>query len=606
MELTCRKAGDQLLKPGEYVELRQRLRRLAASHDITSVIAYAYDRKARMMPFYDAAMQIAPAGVRAIGAALVDSGFTNTRIVLQQWNPNFRPSLARLDGRTPDMLLFSCMQIHSAACTSLLRDACTMDLAQRPLIIVGGPKAIYEPWDVFGSDPEDSWGADVAVTGEEFVFLSLLEVLLSYRIGQESLRQAFVRARVAGALERVPGLVYRSSDEYSAGLVNTGTQRMLANLDELPHATIGYSLLEPPSRRKDLGPLPLEDRKVGKHSPVGTFVMTSGCKLSCPYCPIPAYNQRQLRGKSGPRIAEEMKQLYERYGISFFFGTDDNFFADQKLALEICESLAHAEVDGKPLRRTIRWATEVTVSDTLKMREHMQTVRKAGVLALWMGVEDMTGTFVRKGQSSGTTLDSFALLREHGITPMPMLMHHDGQPLISRKGGYGLLNQIRQLYKAGAIDMQILILTPATGSRGYEKMFSSGQVIRSAGGKNVQQSMMDGNYMVASQCGNPWRSQLNLLLALLYSYNPLRLLISIFRPKYSLYAWSVGAQLEGMRGVLYSFPRMLAWAIRLMRGKITRQWDPPASRLPIRLIADTPAGPTGCPAEPALASVGWI
>lgn len=588
MELTCRSVGDQLLKPGQYLELRQRLRRLAPGHDLVSVIVYAYDRRARMMPFYDAAMQIAPAGVRAVGAALVDSGFAKTRIVLQQWNPNFRPSSARLDGRVPDLLLLSSMQIHAASCTSLLRDACGMDLTQRPLVVVGGPKAIYEPGDVFSADPEDPWGADAAVTGEEFVFMSLLEVLLSFRAGREPLRRAFVRARESGALERVPGLVYRAGDEFAGGLVNTGTQRLLADLDELPHASIGYSLLEPPSRRGELASRPLEDRKVGRHSPVGTLVMTSGCRLSCPYCPIPAYNQRQLRAKSGPRVADEMKRIYERYGISFFFGADDNFFADTRRALDICESLARTEVRGKPLRRAIRWATEVTVADTLKMRDHVQVVRKAGALALWMGVEDMTGTFVRKGQNASKTLESFALLRREGITPMPMLMHHDGQPLFSRTGGYGLLNQVHRLYKAGAIDVQVLILTPSPGSRGYEKMFTSGQVIRSAGGKDVEQYMMDGNYLVASRNARPWRAQLNVLVALLYSYNLPRLLISMVRPKYSLYTWSVGAQIEGMRGVLHSFPRMLGWAIRLMRGRITRQWNPPVSRLPIRTVADTP------------------
>ena len=62
---------------------------------------------------------MAPAGVRAIGSALVDSGFPKTRIVLQQWNPNFRPSLMRLDGHVPDIFMVSSMQIHAARCREL-------------------------------------------------------------------------------------------------------------------------------------------------------------------------------------------------------------------------------------------------------------------------------------------------------------------------------------------------------------------------------------------------------------------------------------------------------------------------------------------------------
>ena len=31
---------------------------------------------------------------------------------------------------------------------------------RRPLIIAGGPKSVYEPWDVFSVAPFDPWGAD--------------------------------------------------------------------------------------------------------------------------------------------------------------------------------------------------------------------------------------------------------------------------------------------------------------------------------------------------------------------------------------------------------------------------------------------------------------
>ena len=69
-----------------------------------------------MLPFIYADARMAPAGVRAIGAAMLDCGFNKTRIVLQQWNRNFRPARMRLDGRIPDLFMVSSMQIHSAQC----------------------------------------------------------------------------------------------------------------------------------------------------------------------------------------------------------------------------------------------------------------------------------------------------------------------------------------------------------------------------------------------------------------------------------------------------------------------------------------------------------
>ncbi len=114
MELPRRERGDELLKPGELLGIRKRLRESARQHDLTTVIVCAFDHRTRMLPFVYADLHMAPAGVRAIGSAMFDAGFYKTRIVLQQWNRNFRPSQMRLDGRIPDIFMVSSMQIHWA------------------------------------------------------------------------------------------------------------------------------------------------------------------------------------------------------------------------------------------------------------------------------------------------------------------------------------------------------------------------------------------------------------------------------------------------------------------------------------------------------------
>ncbi len=585
MELPRRARGDELLRPGELLGLRQRLRNIARRHDLTTVVACAFDHRTRMLPFIYADTRMAPAGVRAIGSAMLDCGFNKTRIVLQQWNRHFRPSQMRLDGRTPDIFMVSSMQIHSAQCEALIRDACRIDPVHRPLIIVGGPKTIYEPWDVFSGDPLDPWGADVAVTGEEYILLSLLEVLLSIRADDESLRTTFMRARNSGMLDDIPGLVYARTDREGVAeeLVDTGIQRLLGNLDELPHLVLGYQLLEPPSRKATLAPQALPASRIRRYSPIASLVLTLGCKFACPYCPIPAYNQRQYRVKSGQRIATDMARLGREYGLRYFFGADDNFFNDEQRTLEILETLARTEIDGAPIRRKIRWATEVTVHDTLKLREYLPLARHAGIRALWLGVEDMTATLIKKGQSVDKTREAFGLLRRYGICPMPMMMHHDTQPLMTRgPKPYGLLNQVRLLRKGGAISLQVLMITPATGSKLYAEAFTSGLAYESAGGRGVESHMMDANYVVASEHKQPWKKQLNIMAAYLYFYNPLRFLLALVRPKSKLYLADALMQLAGMCGLMQTIRRTLGWAIRLMRGNIRRKTAVPASRIPMR------------------------
>ncbi len=624
MELPRRARGDELLKAGELAAIRLRLRNVAQKHDLATVIACAFDHRTRMLPFIYADTRIVPAGVRAIGSAMVDAGFPKTRIVLQQWNRNFRPSQMRLDGRIPDIFMVSSMQIHTARCKALIQDACRIDPANRPLIITGGPKVIYEPWDVFSSDPGDPWAADVGVTGEEYVLLNLLEVLLSVRASNESMRVTFLRARDSGILDEVPGLVYAhgQSDTVADELVDTGIQRLVGDLDELPDPTLGYRLLEPPSRRATLASRAVPADRIGKRSPIGSLVLTLGCKFTCPYCPIPAYNQRQYRTKSGERIAEEIERLYREYRIRLFFGADDNFFNDKQRTLDIAETLARKVDAGSRPHCKIRWGTEATIHDTLQMKDYLPLLRKAGLWGLWLGVEDMSGALVRKGQDADKTIEAFGLLRGNGIFPIPMMMHHDSQPLYTRKGQSGLLNQVRLLRKAGAVYMQVMMLTPAPGSKLYGETYTSGLAYQSVGGLAVEPHIVDGNYVVASRDPNPWRKQFNLMVAYLYFYNPLRFLIALLRPKskipfadadtrpaspgeqgsprrsklrrrifrkITVHLGDSAVQLFGMWGLGHTIRHTFIWTLRLMRGNITRHTQAPTSRIPMRSIDGSPA-----------------
>lgn len=652
MELPRRDRGDELLRPGEMARLRMRLRRVAPKHDLTTVIAYAFDQRTRMLPFLFADMKMAPAGVRAIGSAMADVGFHKTRIVLQQWNRNFRPSQMRLDGRIPDLFMVSSMLLHSTQCYALIRDACRIDPATRPLIIAGGPKVIYEPWDVFSSDPENPWGADVAVTGEEYVLLRLLEVLLSIRGPKESMRSAFIRARDSGALDAIAGLVYARTNQQGVAeeLVDTGIQRLLGDLDELADPVLGYRLLESPSHRATLGPGALGRHQVRKHSRLASITLTLGCKFACPYCPIPAYNQRQYRTKSAERISDEIERIYREYDIRLFFGADDNFFNDRQRSLEIAETLARKVEAGSRPHCKIRWGTEATVHDTLAMKDHLSTVRKAGLWALWLGVEDISGKLVKKGQHADKTFEAFRLLRQSGIFPIPMLMHHDTQPLYTWRSNYGLLNQLKLLRKAGSVYTQVLMLVPSPGSKSYVDTYTSGLAYASVAGLAVQPHLTGGMHVIASRHPRPWIKQLNLLAAYLYFFNPLRFLAALVRPKSKIpladaetgppgsgekrqpvppfgrcHPWG-GArrrllrrvsrkarahladavvQAFGIWGLGHTFRGTLGWCWRLMRGKIKRHSKVPTSRIPMRSVDGGPAPhalpgtPLGNPYEPA-------
>jgi radical SAM superfamily enzyme YgiQ (UPF0313 family) len=584
VELPRRDRDDLYLPDGEFRRRVLALRQLTHAHDLRIGLLYAFDFRTRMLPFWYADKRMAPCSVRLLGDILHEAGFRHLRIVLQQWSPRVFPSRMRLNDKPLDILLVSAMQVHAEPAYALIRDAHRLS-TERPLILAGGPKAIYEPTDFFEIGPQPGVGADCVVTGEAFVLLDLLHTILAGRHEGLTARDAFDQARLAGRLKQVPGLVYLSPDAPACEpiAVNTGVQRLLRDLDEYPLPDAGYRMLEPPHRRRTLAARPCAPRRVGRLSPIASVIATQGCRFNCPYCPIPAVNQRTWRHKSPQRFAAEIKHVYENFGIRAFFGTDDNFFNKRESVESLMSELGRTTTGGVPLGKRIKFYTEGTQADVFKNRDLLPMCRHAGLRGLWFGIEDLTGELVKKGQSADRTEQLFALMDQLGIQPHVMMIHSDAQPLRSAPGSLsGLLNQARYVFERGAVSYQCTYLGPAIGTRNLEPALTSGSVYWQVGGKPVPNAFQDGNHVVASHHARPWQQQLNLLYAYSSFYNP----INTFRALLGIRKDSVSPkrlmhQFIGQIGLLLTIPRMLAWAWRLKRGPIQPYSGLAPARIPM-------------------------
>jgi len=566
------KHNDKFLTPGQYRELERALARHPECEEIATGVFYAFDFRTRLGPFLFVDRRLPPAGVLSLGACLLASGFRRTRVVLQQWARNVRPSDSRIDGRPLEMVLVSAMQLHSAPAYQLIADAWSMG-ENRPLILAGGPKATYEPWDMFSPNGPS---ADVVVTGEEPVLLELLGRLLEFRGRTGTMREAFEKAKRAGALTDIRGLVYRIDDGRAdqVELLDTGKQRLLRDLDELPDPLLGYRVLEPPHRSARMAPRPLPLERVHKHARVLPVVTTHGCKFACPYCPIPDYNHRTFRYKSPSRLRWEIQRLAEEIGVTSFFGTDDNMFNDHQVVAETFAEMAKGKVHGKPFRRSIHFATEATLFDVWRCKEILPLCRKGGLRAIWFGIEDMTAGLVKKGQSAERVEQLFPLMRRWGIWPMPMLMHYEGQPLFTRGNLRGLANQVAFLAKHGAGTVQVTFLTPAVGTKLYDEPFLRKSVAKRVGGRIVEDCHYDGNHVIACDPRHAFRHQLNLLAAYLAFYNPVNLARKLTRLRDSMNLYDVNLQVSGMVGWLRSVWVMKSWLWRMWLGP-TETYDGP-------------------------------
>jgi radical SAM superfamily enzyme YgiQ (UPF0313 family) len=590
MELPSRPKNDRYTRPGQYNGLERRLRDNPAAADIPTLVCYAFDFRTRVGPYLFADMRLITAGPRAIAAALVKAGFRRTRIVLRQWNPNFRVSQARLDGELPQMLLVSSMQIHSASAYEMIEDAYQLG-EDRPFILAGGAKAIYEPWDFFGLGPDGRCSADVVVTGEEYVTLELLDRIMESRANGEHPRKTFHRLRRSGLLDDIPGLVFREGDEKASlgRLIDTGIQRLVQDLSELPHPLTSLGLLEPPHYRRTLSRRAIPVEKLHRYASIISVVTTHGCKFHCPYCPIPAYNQFTFRHKSPERVREEIEDMANVSGIRNFFSTDDNFFNNRETVEAIFTEMAKGKILGKPFRDTLFFGTEATEFDVFKNQDLLPLCREGALRGIWFGIEDMTAELVKKGQSPEKTKQLFAVLNRLGILPMAMMMHHDGQPLVSRGNLYGLLNQVRFLRRSGSASVQVTILTPSVGSKGYEEPYEQGMVIERAGEHKVEDHHYDGNHCIATHDPHPWRKQLNVYLAYATFYNPLNFVRTILKWNDPGWTMRVIYQVYGMAGLVKSLVGGWSWLRALWNGPVTKLPGVPRRRLEMVPPPVTPA-----------------
>jgi radical SAM superfamily enzyme YgiQ (UPF0313 family) len=587
MELAARQGDDRFVAAGAYRAIEARLRQRAPElAELPAVVVSAFDRRTRMLPFLFYDSHLFPPGAVAVAGALRAAGFARTRAVFQLWNRRFRPSRARLDGRAAQMLLISSMQIHSQRAYDLIREAWTMGEA-RPLILTGGPKAIYEPYHYWSIPGTPRVAPDVAVTGEAYVLLDLLQVLLEHRGRTETLRAAFERARRSGALDAVPGLVYLAPgarlDE--PVVVDTGLQRLVPQLDEFAREAEGLRVLEPPHRGAALSPQPLAPSRVGRHAMIASILVTQGCRFRCSYCPIPAVNQRSWRTRSPESLVDAIRTVHEGFGIKYFFGADDNFFNHRASAEAVFTALARATTDGRPFGERLRFATEATEVDTYKNRDLLPLGKAGGLYALWFGIEDLTATLVNKGQKATITRELFAHMRDLKISPMPMLMFHSGQPFYTPGSLYGLANQIEFLRTAGAVSLQCTAHTPAPGTREYEATYLTGRVIARTGHTPIREAEIDGNHVVVAAGGEaPWKRQVKLLGGYAAFYNPWNFARALRRDGSPLRRRRLGYQAAGMLATTWTAVKFAPYVVRLMTRRLEMHAAPPAvATVPVHL-----------------------
>lgn len=333
-----------------------------------------------------------------------------------------------------DLAGFSCMtqDIHVAAEVA----GTIKEIHPQTITVAGGvhpsvlPERTLEEFDSF----------DLVVAGE----------------GERTVAEIIKRMVAEEEIKGVAGTVRRKQN---GQIITEQARSFMQELDEVPL----------PAR--DLAPMEIYLNRTstpgisGKVVRVGTIFSARGCPYNCTFCSGWQTCGKKPRLVPSDRIAEEIEQLVNKWGVRHITIKDDTFTIDREKTIEIGQMMDDAKV-------TWDCKTRINVVDEQLLRE----MKRLGCVRLHLGVEsgsDRVLKLIRKNTTVEQIERAFAITRELGFerTSYFIIGSHPSET-------YDEFLQSRALCKKIKPDYAVFsVIVPYPGTEVYDLMKMSGQIL---------------------------------------------------------------------------------------------------------------------------------
>ena len=259
---------------------------------------------------------------------IIDSNILNYTIGdVEEELRSFNPDVVGITSVTPS--IYEAYKVAETA--KKVREDCK--------VVLGGPHATFMPRQTM----EECEYIDIIVRGE----------------GEETTSELIENIEKGAPLNEVKGITFREKNK----IIDTEPRPFIKNIDDIPF----------PSR--DLLPMQLYKFNGVKYT---TMLTSRGCPFKCSFCSSSRLFGGYWRGRSPENVLEEMKIVYEEYGIRNIEFTDDTFTLNQERAEKICDEIIKQGWD-------ISWGASSRV-DTLS-KKLVEKMKKAGCWIIFLGIE---------------------------------------------------------------------------------------------------------------------------------------------------------------------------------------------------------------------------
>ncbi|MCL5877748.1 MAG: radical SAM protein [Candidatus Bathyarchaeota archaeon] len=240
------------------------------------------------------------------------------------------------------------------------------------------------------------------------------------------------------------GITYRDGDK----IVRNPNRPFIQDLDSLPFPAHHLMSLE---KLKHNGKLLIP------------LVSSRGCVYWCDFCSTVRMFGRGYRMRSAKNVVDEMQFVHEKYGVDQVTFYDDAFSVDRNRVLQICQ-----ELHNRNLKLIWDCGTRVDMVD----RELMKTMKDAGCIAVWMGVESGSEAVLgamNKSIKLEQTRKAFKTAHEVGLmTIANVVLGFPGETEATAK------QTIRFVQQLNPEDVGFYIATPYPGTPMYEQVVKNG------------------------------------------------------------------------------------------------------------------------------------
>ena len=208
--------------------------------------------------------------------------------------------------------------------------------------------------------------------------------------------------------------------------------------------------------------LPLEDlKRMGKI--LFPLITSRGCVYWCDFCSTVRMFGRGYRMRSPKNVVDEMQLVHDNYGVDQVTFYDDAFTVDRNRVLKICEELHSRRLDMK-------WdcGTRVDMID----RELLKTMKDAGCIAVWLGVESGSQTMLgamNKSIKLDQTQTAFKTAHEEGLITIANTVL--GFPGETEQTAWETINFLKKL---NPDDVGFYVATPYPGTPMYDQVKKEG------------------------------------------------------------------------------------------------------------------------------------